>query len=116
MQDVKPVPRRWPANQSFGLSADGRLAAAAYRARVAEARGHRAGFDSACSEWARTFALEPGDGACLTEVGTAPATLRQLEAALAVCGQSRAELTARVDRLVVGGVLVPVVRSGGRRR
>ncbi|HWB79947.1 MAG TPA: hypothetical protein VG755_33510 [Nannocystaceae bacterium] len=63
-------------------------------------------FERACSEWAARNELESDDGLYLAELEKTAATLAELAEALEVCGQSRADVTRAVGRLVDARLVV----------
>lgn len=108
-QETTPAPR-WPRTQRFALSAYGRTVTAAYLssiAAVASPRG-RGAFQAACSAWAELFELRPEDGMYLAEVHSKSLTLAELGEALAICSQSRDDVSRCVHRLFQAGLVTLV--------
>lgn len=79
-----------------------------YRAliRAVRTRGDHAVFEHARSEWAARHELLPDDGLYLAEIEKTALTLAQLAEALAICSQSREDVTRSVGRLVDARLLV----------
>lgn len=100
---------RFRREQRYQLSADGKLAEQAYRARIRESRvsigGGRLAFESARSAWATKYAIEPDDGFYLGELRAKSMTLRELGENLAICSQTRENVRDSVTRMLDRGLL-----------
>lgn len=102
-------PRRFPRSQRFTISEAGVEAESRYRATIVASRvqqGGRSAFDTARSDWAKTFGVEPDDGLYLAEVSVEPRSLEQLVKLLETCGKSKEDAVAAVARLVEAGLFI----------
>lgn len=109
-KDASPPSPRWSRTQRFALSAYGRTVTAAYLSSIAAVSGpgNRGAFQAACSAWAELFELRPDDGMYLAEVQAKSLTLAELGEALAICSQSRDDVTRCVQRLFQAGLVTLV--------
>jgi hypothetical protein len=112
-KDEAPPNPRWSRTQRFTLSAYGRTVTAAYRSTIAATREPtgRGAFEAACAAWAELFELQPEDGMYLNEVSAKSLTLAELGDALAICSQSRDDVTRCVQRLFRAGLITLVPRG-----
>jgi len=106
----KPSHKRWPRAQKFHLLPSGAEAETRYREAIVAARttGGREAFDAARADWAKTAALQPGDGTFLGELLDGDLTLPELVKAVESSGITRQETHAAIDRLVEAGLLQPL--------
>jgi hypothetical protein len=105
MQDF-PEKRKWTPTQCFAISPRGREAEAAYRYAVEKKKAFdaRGGSESGRAAWARTFGIEPDDGAFLKTVLSKPLNFDGMLGAVAG-GKSRQDVLAAVGRLIQAGLI-----------
>lgn len=108
----QPSRLRWARSQRFRLTAKGLEAERSWQERLAKDRagsvGGRAGFDTASTEWAKAFGVQPDDAAFLSELATETRRLEDVLAALADTGVSREQVKTVLERLHAAGLLEPV--------
>ena len=92
------------------MSGYARTLVSAYRAGITAAgtSGDHGAFARASAAWAAKYELSPDDGMYLAELERTPVTLAQLGEALAVCSQSRDDISRCIKRLVRAGVVVAI--------
>jgi hypothetical protein len=99
--------RRWTRTQRFALTEAGLAAEADFRATIAESRAHagRASFDEAREAWGRQFGVPADDATFLSELRGGACSSAALVAALDVCGKTREDVLAGLERLAEAGLI-----------
>jgi hypothetical protein len=99
--------RSWTRLQRFSLTEAGLAAEADFRATITEsrARAGRASFDEAREAWGRQFGVHADDAPFLAEMRGGACTSAALVTALDVCGKTREEVLAGLERLADAGLI-----------
>jgi len=100
--------RGWARFQRFELTEPGLAAEAAYRATIVEsrARSGRASFDEAREGWKQQFGVLADDAMFLGEIAAGARTSADLVTALEVCGKTRSDVLAALERLAEAGLVI----------